>query len=232
MNETLKGMNLNEFTNWALAKRQVANPPPQNGYLSECVSLVQCYLYYVHGIPFKARGNAKDWANITIEGFNRYAPDNTPKAGDILVYDWGQYGHVVIVTADMKSLEQNKNGNGRITVGEIEKGYVMIHRPAKIDLGIVTETKTIDELAQEVIAGKYGVGQARKEALGDKYNEVQNRVNEILLGKPADNKKSNEEVAKEVIKGDWGNGAERKNRLEAEGYNYNEVQKIVNNMMK
>ena len=96
----------------------------------------------------------------------------------------------------------------------------------------VEETKSIDELAQEVINGKYGVGQARKEALGDKYNEVQNRVNEILLGKPADNKKSNEEIAKEVIRGDWGNGAERKERLEAEGYNYNEVQKIVNNMMK
>ena len=103
---------------------------------------------------------------------------------------------------------------------------------AEIKEDPVEETKSIDELAQEVISGKYGVGQARKEALGDKYNEVQNRVNEILLGKPADNKKSNEEVAKEVIKGEWGNGTERKNKLEAEGYNYNEVQKIVNNMLK
>ena len=40
--------------------------------------------------------------------------------------------------------------------------------------------KSIDELAQEVIAGKYGNGDARKQALGGRYEEVQARVNEIL----------------------------------------------------
>ena len=40
--------------------------------------------------------------------------------------------------------------------------------------------KTIDELAQEVIAGKYGNGEDRKKALGSRYDEVQARVNEIL----------------------------------------------------
>lgn len=53
--------------------------------------------------------------------------------------------------------------------------------------------------------------------------------------KPTSNtttKKTNEEVAKEVIKGVWGNGTERKNKLQANGYNYSEVQKIVNAMVK
>ena len=40
--------------------------------------------------------------------------------------------------------------------------------------------KSIDELAQEVIQGKYGNGDARKQALGSRYEEVQARVNEIL----------------------------------------------------
>lgn len=40
--------------------------------------------------------------------------------------------------------------------------------------------KTVNELAQEVIQGKYGNGEARKQALGSRYNEVQDRVNEIL----------------------------------------------------
>ena len=40
--------------------------------------------------------------------------------------------------------------------------------------------KSIDELAQEVIAGKYGNGEDRKNALGSRYDEVQARVNEIL----------------------------------------------------
>ncbi len=40
--------------------------------------------------------------------------------------------------------------------------------------------KSIDELAYEVIAGKYGNDEARKQALGNLYNQVQARVNEIL----------------------------------------------------
>lgn len=44
---------------------------------------------------------------------------------------------------------------------------------------------------------------------------------------PAPALKSNEEIADEVIKGLWGNGADRKARLEAAGYNYAEVQSIV-----
>ena len=40
--------------------------------------------------------------------------------------------------------------------------------------------KSVDELAKEVIQGKYGNGDDRKKALGDRYDEVQARVNEIL----------------------------------------------------
>ena len=87
--------------------------------------------------------------------------------------------------------------------------------------------KTIDELAREVIAGKYGNGEARKKALGDKYNQVQERVNQ-LLKQP---KKSVEEIAKEVIAGKWGNGNDRKTRLINAGYNYNEVQNKVNSLL-
>ena len=45
-------------------------------------------------------------------------------------------------------------------------------------------------------------------------------------------KKSVTEIAKEVIQGKWGNGTDRKNRLEKAGYNYNEVQKKVNTLLK
>ena len=45
-------------------------------------------------------------------------------------------------------------------------------------------------------------------------------------------KKSVDEIAKEVIQGKWGNGTDRKNRLEKAGYNYNEVQKKVNMLLK
>ena len=43
--------------------------------------------------------------------------------------------------------------------------------------------------------------------------------------------KTVEELANEVIKGLWGNGTERKQKLENAGYNYNEVQAKVNEML-
>lgn len=44
-------------------------------------------------------------------------------------------------------------------------------------------------------------------------------------------KKIVDEVAKEVIRGEWGNGDERYNRLTNAGYNYNEVQAKVNELL-
>lgn len=44
--------------------------------------------------------------------------------------------------------------------------------------------------------------------------------------------KTVDEVAREVIQGKWGNGADRKNRLTKAGYNYNTVQKRVNELLK
>lgn len=47
----------------------------------------------------------------------------------------------------------------------------------------VAPTKSIDQLAQEVIEGKHGVGQERKNALGSLYSAVQAVVNRLLTGK-------------------------------------------------
>lgn len=93
--------------------------------------------------------------------------------------------------------------------------------------------KTVDELAQEVLAGKWGTGDLRKNSLeraGHDYTAIQKKVNEILSGSAE--KKSITEIAKEVISGKWGNGDERKKKLEAAGYNYTEVQKKVNQLLK
>ena len=94
-----------------------------------------------------------------------------------------------------------------------------------------TDKKSIDELAQEVIDGKWGNGEDRKKLLevaGYDYDAVQERVNEILSN---DSKKSVTEVAKDVINGKYGNGEERKKKLEAEGYDYDTVQSKVNQLL-
>lgn len=90
--------------------------------------------------------------------------------------------------------------------------------------------KTVEQIAYEVIAGKWGNGTERKNKLskaGYNYSEVQKKVNALLK-----TKKSVDEIAREVIAGKWGNGTDRKNRLEKAGYDYSEVQKKVNALLK
>lgn len=92
--------------------------------------------------------------------------------------------------------------------------------------------KSNEEIAREVIAGKWGNGDDRKNRLiqaGYNYNVIQSIVNTML--KPT-SRKSNEEVAHEVIAGKWGNGYERKTRLKKAGYDYTAIQSIVNRLMK
>lgn len=95
------------------------------------------------------------------------------------------------------------------------------------------QLKSIDAIAKEVIAGKWGSGQDRFNRLakaGYNAQQVQNRVNELLgAGKPK--LKSIDTVAREVINGVWGNGNDRKQRLERAGYNYNQVQNRVNQLL-
>ena len=98
-------------------------------------------------------------------------------------------------------------------------------------------SKTTEQAAREVIAGKWGNGQERKDRLsaaGYDYSAIQAKVNELMgssVSSPAPSK-SIAELAQEVIQGKWGNGAERKDRLTAAGYNYSEIQAKVNELME
>lgn len=95
----------------------------------------------------------------------------------------------------------------------------------------VTPHISIDTVAREVIAGKWGNGDRRKKLLteaGYDYGTVQTKVNALLSGKEL---KSNGEIAREVIAGKWGNGNTRKQKLTTAGYNYSAIQKLVNEIL-
>lgn len=83
--------------------------------------------------------------------------------------------------------------------------------------------KSDNQLADEVIAGKYGDGDARKKALGSRYAAVQAIVNQRLADPLAG--KTDAQLADEVIAGKYGDGENRKRAL---GNRYNAVQAIVN----
>ncbi len=62
-------------------------------------------------------------------------------------------------------------------------GYFIFDENGKIVGSDTSSTKTVDELAREVIRGNWGNGTERKNCLtaaGYDYNAVQNRVNELL----------------------------------------------------
>ena len=171
-----------------------------------------------------------------------------PQGGDIILYDWQDSGigdntgnpdHVGVVeytSGGIIHVIEGNNGekvarrelsvNGRYIRGFIVPKYS--NNTAPSGGSTPTVSGTIDALARRVIAGEFGSGDARKNALGDKYDAVQARVNEILNGIASTPSKSVSEVAKEVLAGSWGNGSDRKAKLEAAGYNYDEVQNAVN----
>ena len=169
--------------------------------------------------------------------------DRTPKAGDIIYYDWeddgkgdnkGAANHVGIVekvaSSKITVIEGNINDAvGRRTIkvnGKDIRGYAV----PKYDVKPVDNpvNKTVEEVAKEVIAGKWGNGNERKERLtaaGYNYTEVQAEVNRQLYGK-----KDTKEYYT-VKKGDTLSGIAKKYNTTvkqlAEWNNIKDVNKIV-----
>lgn len=172
--------------------------------------------------------------------------------GDVILYDWDDNGvgdctgwsdHVGIVVSvsgsTIKVIEGNKNdsvGYRNIAVNSrYIRGFITPKFSGGTSTVIPSTKKSVDEVAKEVLAGAWGNGDARKNALtaaGYNYSEVQAAVNRLAGGKTTTPTKSITEVAKEVLAGKWGNGDDRKKKLEAAGYNYSQVQAKVNELAK
>lgn len=158
---------------------------------------------------------------------------------DIILYSWQHsenLQHVGIIYSRQGNYLTVVEGNKSEAVGtrwvSIYSNAVrhIIHMPSQYIA--TTSPNTIEQIAKDVITGKYGTGEERKRALeakGYNYKDVQHKVNELLQGKSTYNITN---IAKDVIAGKYGNGEERKKKLELKGYNYNEVQKKVNELLK
>ena len=110
------------------------------------------------------------------------ADEKTVTAGDLIIYDWkadGTLNHVGIITeitpTHFKVVEGNYNNTvGLRTVKRNNRevyGFIKVENEASAD---------IEQLARNVIKGLYGDGEERKKALGKYYNQVQERVKQIL----------------------------------------------------
>lgn len=90
--------------------------------------------------------------------------------------------------------------------------------------------KSLEQIARDIPLYNKSGGNVLKGLVRRRAAELELFNTPVATPTPA--KKSNEEIAREVIAGKWGNGATRKQKLAEAGYNYSEVQKIVNKLLK
>lgn len=132
------------------------------------------------------------------------------------------------------SIRNNNNGRWGLGSGYTFRGCIVNPAIGKVTASTSTPAakKSLDEIAKDVIAGKYGNYPERKtklEAEGYNYSQVQARVNELVNNsKPTPAPTPSVDIltlVKKTIRGDFGNGDARKKAL---GSNYSEVQRQVN----
>lgn len=104
---------------------------------------------------------------------------------------------------------------------------------------------TVKDCITEIKNGGYATSPTYINTIVSIYNANANRINKYLLEavveepktetvKPVETPKTNntDELVLNIIRGFYGNGAARRKKLEAEGYNYQEIQRLVNIKME
>lgn len=121
---------------------------------------------------------------------NKKATENkqivkTPKVNDLVIYDWNNNGtldHVGIITninGDALTVVEG-NKSKQVGIRTISKKSNEIHSYIRVPQ---TTTTNLTQIAKDVIKGKYGNGEERKnklESMGYNYKEIQTKVNELL----------------------------------------------------
>lgn len=185
--------------------------------LANCVGYACGAFNEEHGFGYEKyhlNCNAENFIERAIaSGLSVYT---APMLGGIMVFQKGNTlsssdgaGHVAVV---IEILEKDSKTGAPTKIRTAESGYG--------SSAFWTTTRTN-------VNGKWGAGTA--------YSYRGTIAPEGYTPEPVptpEPKKSNEEIAKEVIAGKWGNYPERKTRLEEAGYNYSEIQSLVNDMLK
>lgn len=177
-------------------------------YGAQCVDEIKDYAACVLEVKPEAVGDA--WSYY--ENYNKYPylyknfdriPNTAtfvPKKGDIVVWSKrlnGNWGHVAVATGEgnvnsFYSYDQNWTGhNDPMTKIHHNYDYVLgVLRPknqknitgVQSSGGIDLSKYTDAQLAEMVKDGKFGNGDARKKALGNRYNAVQAIVSGVVKG--------------------------------------------------
>ena len=196
----------------------------------DCVCLIKGVLWGWKGDKGKVYGGATYVSNgvpdVGADQMLNYCDDVTKDFSKIEVGEYVQMaGHCGVYIGDGLAVECSPKWANKVqvtAVGNIgtKKGYNTRtwEKHGKLKFVDYGKSKTIEELAREVIDGRWGNGATRKQRLteaGYNYAEIQARVNEIL--KPANT------VTYTVIRGDTLGGIAKKY-----GTNVNELCRLNN----
>ena len=136
---------------------------------------------------------ADEWLERSVN--SKYAP-RVEKFNSIYHFNQNQFDALVSFCYNIGSINQ-LTGDGTRSIEEIASHITAyVYAGGKVLQGLVNRrndevalfnkpidphrTKTVRELANEVILGKHGNGEERKKALGELYDDVQEEVNKIL----------------------------------------------------
>ena len=178
-------------------------------------------------------------------------PEDDMKPGDVFFFNWGHdydpegdLDHVGIVVEvyDNYIVTMEGNSEGRENWRKVKR---VTHNRCNLNFncaypdfymrytGPIDETPKTEEPA--VVEEKTTCYNIKINGILDKT--IIDKISELVPGLTVDieiieeTKKTVKDIAKEVLNGDWGNGEDRKTRLVAAGYDYDEVQKEVNNLL-
>lgn len=170
-----------KFLDSQVGKKVNTKCGPYNG---QCVSLIKALFEYL-GVPnpYKARGNAKDAGDTYLrEGIAKKG------AGELTVAvrrtgGWG-YGHIWLDVKGKANYEQN--GAKALKTTKNTRPLNQAQQLLNLDQWLKPEPKkSNNDIAKEVIAGKWGNGAERKrrlQAAGYNYSVIQGIVNKLVGG--------------------------------------------------
>ena len=235
------------------ARQKMINSATADTFGFDCVNLIKAVLWGWSGDTSKTYGGATYKSNgvpdTNADGMIALCKDVSTDFSKIEVGEcvWLK-GHIGIYIGDGLAVECTPSWKNKVQITAVKNigtksgynartwtkhgklPYITFEKSKPVT---TSKPKTVEEIAQEVLNGKWGNGQDRIDRLtkaGYDAKAVQTAVNN-LAKTPTTTKKSNEEIAKEVLQGKWGNGTARKQKLTQAGYDYNAIQKIVNKLL-
>lgn len=248
----------NTAYNKQASRTKMINAASADTFGFDCVCLIKGVLWGWNGNKNKTYGGASYKSNgvpdIGTEGLIGVCKGVSTDFSKIEVGEclWMQ-GHVGIYIGDGLAIECSPAWANKVQITAVKNigtksGYNARKWTKHGKIPYITYEKVVEpkptptptnEVVYTVVRGDTLSSIAKKYGTTYKvlanYNGISN-PNVISVGQkikiPTTPKKSDEQIAKEVVQGKWGNGTARKKALEAAGYVYSAIQKIVNKLLK